>query len=98
MRYVAYHKDTTRYLCNHPGVKTDKEAFESQGAAKAAITREAKRGAINAADFLVANNVEFFTSIEKTETVKNIMSGKDVEQRVNTPFTSSVASETYWCS
>lgn len=96
MRYVAYHKDTTRYLCRHPNTKTNKEAFESQGAAKAAITREARRGAINAADFLVANNVDFYNNIEKKEIVRNLMSGKDVEQRVNTPLCCDPSSETYW--
>ena len=34
--------------------------------------------------------------IEKTTTVKNLMSGKDVVQSVNTPHCCDVSSETYW--
>lgn len=96
MAYRAYHVDTTRYLCAHRGVKTDKEIFESAGAAKAAITREAKRGAINKGDFAVAETSVFHNSIEKTITVKNLMSGKDVVHAVNTPRACDPSSELYW--
>ena len=96
MSYVAYHKETTRYLCNHKGVKTDKTCFASEGAARAAITREAKTGAINAADFLVADKSTFHNSIEKTVEVKNLMTGQPVIQAVNTPLVCDPSSETYW--
>lgn len=95
MSYIAYHKETTRYLSNHKGVKTHKEHFESAGAAKSAITREAKRGAIKAEDFAVLESSEF-AKIEKTETVKSLMGGKEVVQSVNTPWCCNPASETYW--
>lgn len=97
MSYVAYHKETTRYLRNHPKVKTDQTHFASAGAAKAAITREAKRGAIKAEDFMVEDAKIFHELIEKTETVKNILSGKDVIQSVNTPLCCDPSSETYHC-
>jgi len=95
MGYRAYNVATTRYLCNHPGVKTNKEWFASAAAAKSAITREHNRGAIHAASFAVAS-CDDFTKLEKTETVKNLMSGKDVVQSVNTPLCCDPSSETYW--
>jgi hypothetical protein len=95
MSYRAYHKETTRYLSRHPGVRTNHESFASAGAARAAITREARRGAIQAADFDVADSTVFHSSIEKTETVKNILSGQDVVQSVNTPWCCNPSSETY---
>lgn len=93
--YVVFHKDTTRYLSRHPKVKTDKCLFASEGAAKAALTREVNRGAVARADFRIAIMSEFLM-IEKTKTVKNLMSGKDVVQSVNTPWACNPASETYW--
>lgn len=95
MGYRAYHKETTRYLARHPKVKTNLEWFASAAAAKSAITREAKRGAINADDFAVMEANEF-AKIEKTTTVKSLMSGADVVQSVNTPWCCNPASETYW--
>lgn len=95
MGYRAYHKETTRYLALHRGVKTNLEWFASAAAAKSAITREAKRGAIKAEDFAVAS-VEDFAKIEKTVTVQNLMSGKDVVQSINTPRACDPSSELYW--
>jgi len=96
MSYIAYNKFTTRYLTKHSGVKTKLESFASYGAAQAAITREAKRGAINPTDFLIAEAVVFHKSIELTETVNNLMTGKPVVQSVNTPRCCDVSSELYW--
>lgn len=96
MSFVAYHKETTRYLCNHKGVKTDKTSFATEAAAKAAITREANSGAIVASDFLVADKVVFHNSIEKSVTVQNLMTKADVVQATNTPLVCDPSSETYW--
>ena len=94
--FVVYHKDTTRYLAYHPKVKTNTELFSTAAAAKAAITREHKRGAICSTNFLVADSTEFHNSIEKNHPVKNLMSGATVMERVNTPYSCSVGSEAYW--
>lgn len=94
--FRAYHKETTRYLAYHPKVRTDKTIFATAAAAKAAITREARRGAINAEDFAIADSGTFHSEIEKTKTVKNLMSGADVEQSVNTPHCCDPSTETYW--
>lgn len=95
MGFRAYNVATTRYLALHPGVKTNLEWFASAAAAKSAITREHKRGAIHAASFAVASTDEF-AKIEKSVTVKNLMSGKDVVQSVNTPRACDPSSELYW--
>lgn len=96
MSYIAYHKETTRYLRNHPKVKTDKTHFATEAAAKAAITREAKRGRIKAEDFATAS-ADDFAKLEKTETKTNLLSGKEFQQSVNTPLCCDPSSETYHC-
>ncbi len=95
MRYVVYHKDTTRYLRNHPGVRTDHSSFASMAAARAALTRECNRGVVSRESFLITDG-DSFDKIEKTETVSNLMSGKPVTQSVNTPHCCNPASERYW--
>lgn len=98
IQHTVYHKDTTRTLARHPNVKTDLEHFASLAAAKSALTREVKRGAVKREDFLIAPSNVFWNEIEKTETVKNLMTGKDVVQGVNTPFCCKPNTETYWSS
>ena len=95
MSYVVYNIQTTRFLRNHPKVRTDKTSFETEAAAKAALTREVNRGAVKREDFSIAGWAEFI-KIEKTETVPNLMSGKPVVQSVNTPLCCDPSSETYW--
>jgi hypothetical protein len=95
MRYVVYHKDTTRYLCKHPKVRTSMTTFEGERFAKAALTREVHNGAVKREDFLIAS-VEDFVKIEKTETKHNLLSGTPFTQSVNTPLSCDPSSETYW--
>jgi hypothetical protein len=95
MRYVVYHKDTTRYLCKHPKVRTDHTSFDGERAAKAALTREVNSGAVKREDFLIASS-EDFVAIEKTETKGNLLSGTPFTQSVNTPLCCDPSSETYW--
>ena len=95
MQYVVYHKETTRLLRNHPQVKTDKGSFDGIPAAKAALTREVKRGAVKREDFEICN-IEIFRTLQKTEIKHNPMSGKPFEQSVNTPLCCDPSSETYW--
>lgn len=57
----------------------------------------AKRVAKKLGDkFAVAELNHFRANIEKFVTVKNMMSGKPVQQRVNTPRSCDVSSELYW--
>ena len=88
--YVVYNKETTVYL-------TDK-SYSTEGAAKAQKTRACKKKGLNPSDYEVSELVHFRSNVEKTRVVKNLMSGKDVEESVNLPYSCSVASENYWCS
>ena len=102
--FVIYHKETTKLL----RVKSRKERFETEAAAKAALTRRANaqasfhRGlpAINKEDYAIAEAAEFFKSIEKKEIRKGIIhsAGAEFEVGVNTPWTSGPWSETYFNS
>lgn len=95
MSFIVYHKETTRYLCNHPKVKTNLRSFATERAAKAALTREVKNGAVKHEDFgIVASDL--FPSVEKTVRKNNLMSGKRFTQGVNTPLACDPSSETYW--
>ena len=96
MYYIVYHKETTRYLKSHPGVKTDKESFASMSAAKAALTREVKAGKVLREDFDISEAMNFRLNIEKKVTVHNLMNGRPVQQSVNTPACCDVSRETYW--
>jgi hypothetical protein len=91
MTYVVYNKDTTRLL--------NSKTYANPGTAKAALTRAAKNDCtMIKADYAVAESGEFCNNIEKTVTRQNMMSGKDYQERANTPISCSPASETYWCS
>jgi hypothetical protein len=94
--FVIYHKDTTRFLRILKNRHWEDAKFASEGAAKAAMTRLEKKGAVVRADYLIAESGVFYATIEKTTTVKNLMSGKDVVQSVNTPLACDPSSETYW--
>jgi hypothetical protein len=96
MSYVVYNKETTRYLTFHPKVKTHQTGFASEGAAKAALTREVNRGAVKREDFAIADSDTFHASIEKKVTKMNLMNGKPFQQTVNTPRVSDPSTELYW--
>ena len=96
MSYVVYHKDTTRYLRSHKEVRTNLALFATERAAKAALTREVNSGAVKREDFLITSRDDFEAVVEKTETVKSLMTGSDVKQCVNTPLCCDPSSETYW--
>ena len=97
--FVIYHKDTTRYLCNHRGISTDRVHFESLRSAQSILTREFKKNQdlpFKKEDFLIIDSIDFYQNIEKKKTVKNLMTGKDVEIPMNTPLCCDVSSNTYW--
>ena len=92
--YTVYNKETTRILAAGP---FKPQHWQSEGAAKAHLTRMAKADPeLNKDDYAIAPTREFFDSIEKKETVKNLLSGKDVVQSVNTPACCDPSCETYW--
>lgn len=93
MSYVIYHKETTSILKK----KNGSDYYQSAAAAKAGLTRIASTiSIINKSDYAIAESTTFRNSIEKYVMVKNLMSGEDVLQRINTPRCCSVNSEQYW--
>lgn len=58
-------------------------------------TEEDKDGMIKSW-YAVDELVHYKEHIEQFITVKNLMSGKDVRQSINTPLCCDVSSETYW--
>lgn len=96
MRYIVYHKDTTRFLSLHPGVKTDNASFATEGAAKAALTREVNRKAVKREDFLITEDDNFYVNVQKVVTKKNLITGVEFQQPVNTPPICDPSTETYW--
>ena len=96
MSYVIYHTATTRFLRILKNKYWEDAKFETEAAAKACLTRLEKKGAVERSSVAIAESGLFHATIEKTETVQNLMSGKDVVQAVNTPLCCDPSSETYW--
>lgn len=89
MAHVIYNKETTR--------KLNSNYYATRAAAKAALTRAAKAdNTLIKADYDIAENSMFVNFIEKMVTRTNMMSGKEYQERANTPISCSPASETYW--
>lgn len=91
--FVIYNKATTHIIKER---SYSKQYYATETAAKAAITRFAKKGICNKDEVAVAEVGYFYDNIEKSEIVINMMSGKQVRQSVNTPACCDVSSETYW--
>ena len=97
MSYLIYNLDTTRiHSVNKPGHLYGKTTYETEGAAKAGLTREVTKGRIAREEFAIAETSYYKDNIEKMVTRINLMSGKEFEESVNAPNCTSPASETYW--
>jgi len=72
--------------------------YKTMSSAKAARTRIINKGIVvgDTVDLAIAETQLFYNTIEKTETVINLMTGKEVVQPVNTPHCCDVSSELYW--
>ena len=98
--YVIYNKETTRLA----GGSMYPKRFETMRGAKGYLTRISNRDpmdkgivAIGGRDaYAIATEETFYTRIEKKVTKKNMMSGKEFTQPVNTPLCCDPSSETYW--
>ena len=107
--FYIYEKSST-YIMGKMNKRTGevrpdhRQYYKTMPAAKAALTKMSKR---YRADLLETVNdpmfrfgiaeVEYFhKTIEKTRTRKNMMSGLDFTETVNTPGYMSPASESYW--
>lgn len=89
MPYVIYHKETT--------VLFNTVKYATEGAAKAEITRQVKKGKIiDREKYGIAEARDFFHNIEKQVTRRNLMSGKEFMIGVNTPSYMDPSMESYW--
>lgn len=93
MNYLIYRKSDSRIYQNR---RTRKEYYDTERAAKAALTRAVRDGHIAREDYGIADVETYRNEIEQYVTVKNLMSGKPVRQSVNTPLCCDPSSETYW--
>ena len=108
MSYVIYNKATTKtLLAPARSVGCYIENYKTESAAKAALTRLANKGKLPHTgndfpllkeDFAIAETGDFRANIEKTVTRINAMTGDKFQESINTPFSNSPSSETYWCS
>lgn len=88
--FVVYHKETTKIV----GSRVHK-TWKSLGAAKGHLNRMAKMG-YNVNEYDIASQSFFSDNIEKMVVRKNLMSGKEFTESVNTPYYCSPSSESYW--
>ena len=101
--YYIYDQSTTRIL-SRESKSYQQAAYKTMSAAQAALTRMQKKYAQRNADAAqgplytaaIAEADYYSKNIEKFVTKKNMMSGKEYTESVNTPNYMSPASEAYW--
>lgn len=100
MSHVIYNKETTKFLRIFRNGYWQDSIYATEGAAKAAFTRAARKDSFEPNEFAIAERGHFHKNIEKTEVRHGIVhaAGKEFEVSVNTPWTSGPWSETYHCS
>ena len=90
MSYVVYNTETTR--------KLNSKYYATKAAAKAALTRAAKKdNTLIVSEYAVAETSEFYNNIEGMVERTNLLTGENYMERANTPNSCSPASESYWC-
>jgi hypothetical protein len=95
MSYVIFEKVNTKIVRIMRNGYWQDAMYKTPAAAQAGFTRLRKQGKVHPIFFDILPVAEF-RKIEKTVQVRNLMSGKMVTQRVNTPLCCDVSSETYW--
>jgi len=105
MSYVIYHVETTKVLRSPAGgVGCYKEAYATERAAKAALTRAVTKGKITEKeaneDYRIDETGHFREYIEKKEKRSGAgpAFGETFEVAVNTPWSSGPWSDAYWSS
>jgi len=101
--WVIYHKKTSAILEIHSRNGTATRQYYGVGAARAALTRYSKQSGLMPTDsdyplyhYGVAERDHYRTHIEQHVRRKNMMTGVEYVESVNTPLSCSPASETYW--
>jgi hypothetical protein len=92
--YVVFEIDTTLYA-GRKG-KYDFPIFDTVAAAKSHITRLIKSGKYTRDQITFAPRDHFQRQLEKRVTKRNLLSGKEFTQPINTPLACDPSSETYW--
>lgn len=98
MSYVIYNIESTKILRND---RTRKERYETERAAKGGLTRAVTDSMgtdkeMNISEYAIAESTDFGQNIEKMRTVRNLMTGVEFEESVNTPGYCSPACESYY--
>ena len=93
--YYIYDQSTTKILSREGKRYHQPAAYKTMGAAQAALTRMQKKWVQRNAD--AAQGPLFTAAIAEAEYYKkNMMSGEEYTESVNTPNYMSPASEAYW--
>lgn len=92
MAYVLVNKKTR---VRHANLPRNGGAYKTQAAAQAAITRN-KQGRMALGDAWQVMSMEAYEAQVPMITVKNLMSGKPVQIRADTPWHCRPDSESYW--
>ena len=107
MAYVIYEKSSTMIMGkpDRNGVTRPdhRKSYKTLGAAEAALTRICKAEGLLQTDpnygryrYAIAARAYFHQNIEKKVAKRNMMTGKEYSESVNTPVHMSPSSETYW--
>lgn len=102
--YYIYDQKTTKILSREGKRYYQQAEYKTMSAAQAALTRMQKKYLKNNVDAAegplytaaIAEADYYRKNIEKFVTRKNMMSGKEYTESVNTPNYMSPASEAYW--
>jgi len=101
--WVIYDKKTSAILKIRARNGNTTEWYYGVGAARAALTRYSKKSGLLPTDldyplyrYGVAERDYYYKNIEKMVKRKNMMTGVEYMESVNTPLSCSPASETYW--
>ena len=80
-----------------------RQSYKTMAAAKAGLTRIAKAEGLLQTDpnhafyrYSICEADKFHRDIEKSVKKKNMMTGKEFMEKVNTPYYCSPSSETFW--
>lgn len=94
MSYVVFETATTRYAGKK--AKYNEPIFSSLAAAKSHLSRLVKSGKYTADQLSVADYDYFHDYVEVIVQKSNLLNGKPIFERINTPYYCSPSSETYW--
>lgn len=90
--WVVYDKETTKYMPR----KKYLVGYGTEAAAKAALTKAAKAGLVDAEKYEIADYAFFKKNIEKTVVRESLMTGAPITITINTPACCDPSTETYW--